>query len=288
MYSCYEGAMLNMEHHQNKYVRMGYYKPYEEPHAIMYEWVLNREQWNETTEPIKKIYVKDFTIRFSFFMFCYFIVPMIICITDGNFITGDYWYIVLHLTPLLLPIIIIIIAGTIYGYKRVREPKDKRVLFMTPRGVFNGRVYTTQIWEYEINENKNMFNLLLSQCNMFNLAKGLRGANADAGTGGSKHTFWNNFLYNEADKMHIFVILELWEQYKIIKPKDQRQRKLLQEYLQSKPQEEVEKIRQGYNAIFEKYEERWQHWQENCPPLGWGSKHLIFTKNYYKTIEELY
>jgi hypothetical protein len=292
MMSCYEEAVQRMEHPKNTHVRMGYYKPYEDPHAIIYEWKLNREQWHETTEPIKKIYKKDFTIYFTFFMFCYFACPIIAIIIAGDFYVlqagnfKDYWRLVLYATPLLLPIITIIIAGTIRGYKRMREPYDKRVLFMTPRGVFNGRVYTTRIWEYQINEKKNMFNLLISQCNMFNLTRG--GQGILSGTGGRKHTFWNNFIYNDADKIRIFVILELWEKYKTIKPKDQKQRVLLQNYLLNQSAEEVEKIRKEYMEIFEKDEERWQYWIEHCPPLGWGDKHILFTKDQYKMIEELY
>jgi hypothetical protein len=291
MMSCYEEAVRAQAHPIDRLVKTGYYKLYDdEPHGIIYEWKLNREQWHETTEPIKKIYIKDFTLRFFFFMFCYFVCPIISIIIDGEFYLlqmgsfKNYWISVLYLTPLLLPIIIIIIVGTIYGYKRMREPYDKRALFVTPRGVFNGREYTTRIWEYQINEKKNMFNLLLTQCNMFNLTRG--GNLAFAHVGGRTHTFWNNFVYNEADKTRIFVIIELWEQNKIIKPKDQRQRILLQNYLISRPAEEVEKIRKEYAEIFEKDEERWQYWLEHCPPLGWGDKHIIFTRDQYKMMEE--
>jgi hypothetical protein len=239
MWSCYEEALFDVKNPMNDTVRLGLLKP-DRPHTVLHEWEVNREQWLEATEPLKQIYIKSFLLYFLFVLFSYLAVPIIAGIINGDFFDNKYFfqnyknvyfiYSIIH-----IPILTFIVLKTLASFKRVREP-ERRIFFMSNMGVFNGRVYETRLKEYRISEHEQKFSLFLKQCNMGNLARGVDGV------GGKTYTFWNDFFYNEEDKTRIFAIIAMWEQYELIKAENNSHNKLLHDYLNSQPIDEIERI----------------------------------------------
>ena len=242
MWSCYEEALFDVKNPMYDAVMLGLLKP-DPPHTVLYEWEVNRKQWLEATEPLKQIYIKGFLLYFLFVLFCYLGVPIIAGIINGDFFSIDIFFqyykdIDFIFTLIFVPILTFIVFKTLTGFKRVREP-ERHVFFMTNMGVFNGRVYETRLKEYRINEKEQKFSLLLEQCNMGNLARS-RGS-----IEGKTYTFWNDFFYNEEGKTRIFAIIAMWEQYEIIKAENNSHHKLLHDYLNSRPSDEIERITNG-------------------------------------------
>jgi hypothetical protein len=202
MWSCYEEAIYDVNNPINVFIEMGLCK-HGPPHTVLYEWEVSPEQWRKATEPLKQIYIRDFLDYFLFILFCYLVVPII-----GAVIMGDFSYYIYYanifydyLVPkfilsvwsaIWVPILLLILLGTLIAFKRVRKP-DKHIFFMTNGGIFNGRVYATMLQEYQLDEKECKFSLLLKQCNMFNLKRGWN-RNLLAGTSGPTHTFWNVFF----------------------------------------------------------------------------------------------
>jgi hypothetical protein len=244
MRSCYEEAICAVNNPVDDFVEMGFCKPYP-PHTILHEWEVSPEQWRKATEPLKQIYIKDFLSYFLFFIFCYLGLPTLIITIYWKRYPSEYGYIYSILSFIFVPILLLIVLGTLIAFRRVRKP-NKHVFFMTNRGIFNGRIYTIMLQEYQLDEKNCKFSLLLKQCNMFNLAGSGGSMDITAGTGGRTHTFWNDFFYNEADKIKIYTIIDLWEQYNIIKPKNAFQHMLLHDYLKSQPADMVEQIKESY------------------------------------------
>ena len=243
MWSCYEEALFDVKNPMNDAARLGLLKP-DPPHTVLYEWEVSREQWLEATEPLKQIYIKDFLWYFLMIFFLYIGTPILAEIINGSFFGIKHFFqynknVFFVFSIIFIPILTFIVFKTLASFKRVREP-ERRVFFMSNMGVFNGRVYEARLKEYRINEKEHKFNLLLEQCNMGDLTPSMSG-----GTRGKTHTFWNDFFYNEEDKTRIFAIIAMWEQYELIKAENNSHQKLLHDYLNSQPIDEIERITNG-------------------------------------------
>ena len=269
MKSCYDEAIETVERKRRRWVNPIYDDDGSctkteilESDTILYEWKVNREQWQTATKPIKNIYVKAYIEYFIFIIFCCYGIPIIMDIIL-NYFSGFLNYILLKRFQdkffgiLSLSTNVLLITLTLHGYNRVFK-SDKYSFFMTNWGIFNGRVYSTKIESYRIYKNENRVSIFLTQCNMGNLRRGNATMGAwiskmqedylgtDEETQQSPCSFWNDFIYNDEDKIHIFSILDLWEEHKVINADNYTHYSLLKEYLKNQPKDQVEKIKEDY------------------------------------------
>lgn len=263
----YEEAIESVKEKKRRYINPVFnntetqYTELHESDIILYEWNLSNEQWLDATEAIKKgVYKKDFIkyiLQLLFILLFMALVSLFFIIYDDNPVGTKRANIITSI--IMTSLFTATIVGTYTGLKSVRKPY-KRAFFMTNWGIYNGRVYSTRLLEYEIHEKENKFSLLLKQSNLGNIGGSVGGYGARSAyaqnirkhfgfydlESGKPRIFWNDFIYNEADKIHIFTILSLWEQNNIIKAKNWEQQKILQKYLASQPAELLEQITEKY------------------------------------------
>lgn len=196
---------------------------------IIYEWELDEKQWLESMKPLEKEYRSEFRKKIILYDGVFPVVFLIFAIVVyyRDYAMDGFIAALIMMIIYVLPVTLIVCLQFKRHIHELLHP-ERRKFFMTKSGMYTGRMFCRQIERYKISDKGCRFSLFITQPGIYPYR--------DNGASGVMR-IWNDFIFNEEDRLSIYTILEEWESDGT-KPERESDRRRLHQYL-DEPKEQV-------------------------------------------------